>query len=290
MKRFAATTDFSIIFRALQEDGIVVIKGLLDPSEVASFNHEVQPAMDKLQPGSQCGNVQESEASAMTRRLLNPASESETMRRKILDKDLLHQTSDAVFNQADGAGYWLGNATVFELEPGTPAQQLHRDQDTFRFWSRMGPSSPEAMLIFFFALTPFTEANGATRVVPGSHRWAKFVHFQDPEFDGGAETIPVEMDPGDCFIMSSKLVHGAGHNSTTNERRRALAVGIVRRDLTAHQAYPLILPRDLVASMPYRVQSLFGFRSGRWAGVETNYTIWADREEDIGKRLGLVAS
>ncbi|KAL5332118.1 hypothetical protein BJX70DRAFT_408608 [Aspergillus crustosus] len=289
MKHFTTTTDSSIIFQALQEDGIVIIKGFLDTSEVASFNREVQPAMDKLQPGSQCSGVKESEAGAMTKRLLNPATESESMRSKILDKDLLHDVSNAVFNQADGAGYWLGNATVFELEPGTPAQGLHRDQDTFSFWSRMGPSAPEAMLNFFVALTPFTEANGATRIVPGSHRWAKFIHFLDPEFDGGAETIPVEMDAGDCFIMSSKLVHGAGHNSTTNERRRALAVGIVRRDLTAHQAYPLIFPLDLVASMPYRVQSLLGFHSARWAGVETNYTIWADREENIGKRLGLVA-
>lgn len=289
MKRFSATTDFSVIIQALQEDGIVVIKGLLDTSDVARFNREIQPAMDKLQPGTQYRGVKESEASSRTKRLLNPASESETMRRKILDNDLLHEVSDAVFNKADGAGYWLGNATVFELEPGTPAQQLHRDQDTFRFWSSMGPSAPESMLNFFFALTPFTEANGATRVVPGSHRWAKFVHFLDPEFDGSVQTIPVEMDPGDCFIMSAKLVHGAGHNSTTNERRRALAVGVVRHDLTTHQAYPLIMPRDLVASMPPRVQSLLGFRSARWAGVGTNYTIWADREDDVGERLGLVA-
>ncbi|KAF7172377.1 hypothetical protein CNMCM5623_004585 [Aspergillus felis] len=290
IKRLPATGDFSDIFQAFQEDGGVIVKGFLSASEVARFNSEIQPALDRHYAGTKSSNGEISKMLGnKTKRFCNLATESETFRHNILEKDILHQMCDAVFNQAYGVGYWLNGTQVIELEPGAPAQPLHRDQESFGFWNSMGPSSPEALLNFFCAMTPFTEANGATRFVPGSHRWAKFSGARDPDFEGfeGVETLPLEMDPGDCFIMSSKLLHGGGHNSTLTERRRGLAISVIRHDLAPYQAYALTVPLDIVKSLTYRAQGLYGFRSAHWTGYSTAYTIWAAEEEDVGARLGL---
>jgi ectoine hydroxylase-related dioxygenase (phytanoyl-CoA dioxygenase family) len=291
MQHFAATTDFTTIFQAFQQDGGVIIKGLLSPSEVASFNREIQPAMERLYTGTISNNNKTQELrGGKTKRFNNLACESETFRQKIIEKDLLYQILDAVFNQPGGAGYWLSSTQVIELQPGASPQPLHRDQDLFRFWNSMGPSAPEALVNFMFAMTPFTEANGATRLVPGSHRWPMSVAATDPTSKAlqGVKSIPLEMDPGDCFIMSSKLLHGGGYNSTATERRRGLAIAVIRHDLGPNQAYALTLPRHIASSMSYRVQSLYGLRSACWADDEnTTYSFWAAEEEDVGTRLGL---
>lgn len=291
MQQLPATTDVATIFRAFQEDGGVIIKEFLSQSEVASFNSEVQPAMEKLCAGSvsKNTNIQEQRGDK-TKRLSNIACESETFRQKILEKDLLHKVLDAVFNQPGGAGYWLSNTQVIELQPGAPAGIFHRDQDMYRFWSSMGPSSPEAMINFFIAMTPFTEANGATRLVPGSHRWPMSAGTSDPGYKAPiyADSVPLKMDTGDCFILSSKLLHAGGHNSTATEKRRALAIVAIRHDLTPNQAYALTLPRNIVSSMSYRVQGLYGFRSASWPDWEhKDYSLWAAEEEDVGMHLGL---
>jgi len=65
------------------------------------------------------------------------------------------------------------------------------------------------------ALDPFTEAAGATCVVPGSHRRV------GPLTDG-EQTIPVEMDPGDIVVFDGELWHGHGPNTTYDQNRRCL--------------------------------------------------------------------
>ncbi|KAJ5747638.1 uncharacterized protein N7511_009334 [Penicillium nucicola] len=291
MQRFSATADFDAIFQAFQEDGGVILSGFLSTSEVASFNHEIQPVMDKLYSRETNGDDKAVEIMGdnRTKRFNSPVCESETFRRTIIEKDILYKMSEAALNQHRGAGYWLSSTQVIELEPGAPAQFLHRDQEMIRFWNSMGPSAPEAMINCFVAMTPFTEANGATRLVLGSHRWPKFVGCREPGFQGyeGVKSVPLEMETGDCFFMSSKLLHGGGHNSTTMEKRRGLAIALIRHDLVPYQAYAVTTPLDIVSSLSFRAQGLYGFRSPHWPEDNWCYSSWAADEVDVGTRMGL---
>src|SRR6185295_8798942 len=70
----------------------------------------------------------------------------------------------------------LAHATTFHLHltqliaigPDSPGQQIHRDQWAFDFFPF--PSGYEVQCNTIWAMTDFTAANGATRLIPGSHR------------------------------------------------------------------------------------------------------------------------
>lgn len=61
---------------------------------------------------------------------------------------------------------------MIEIYPGETAQTIHRDRWAWGADMAFERSGLELELIMMWALSPFTAANGATRVIPGSHRWA----------------------------------------------------------------------------------------------------------------------
>src|SRR5262249_9611334 len=75
------------------------------------------------------------------------------------------------------------------------------------------PKGYEVSCNTLWAMTDFTEADGATRVIPGSHR------FDDRLRLDAAETIPAEMEKGSVLLYTGSLYHGAGANRSDQTRR-----------------------------------------------------------------------
>ena len=108
------------------------------------------------------------------------------------------------------ASTWRFSAAEYiEIGPGETAQRLHRDawkydQVDFGF---------EVELNGMWAITDFTEANGATRIIPGSHRWPS-----DATADPSA-TVPAEMAKGSLLLYTGLVFHGGGANTTDRWRK-----------------------------------------------------------------------
>jgi ectoine hydroxylase-related dioxygenase (phytanoyl-CoA dioxygenase family) len=103
-----------------------------------------------------------------------------------------------------------------------------------------------------WALTPFTAANGATRLAPGSHR------KPSPAYGGDYETIPAEMNPGDVLIWDGALWHGGGANTTTT-RRTGIAMNYCAGFIRQQENQQLGLPPALVKTFPPRLRDLVGY-------------------------------
>ena len=118
---------------------------------------------------------------------------------------------------------FLGHATNIQLHltqaiaigPGATAQPIHRDQWAFDFFPF--PQGYEVQCNTIWALTDFTEENGATRVVPGSNAREDKLAF------GPDDTEPAEMSRGWVLFYSGSVYHGGGANRCWRSQRGVVA-------------------------------------------------------------------
>jgi len=154
--------------------------------------------------------------------------------------------------------YLLNTAQLIEIRPGETEQMIHRDEDA---WPHMPQQRPQLEVEAMFALTDFTIANGATNVVPGSHRW-------DPgRMPQPHEITQAEMPAGSALIYLGTTLHGGGANTTVDARRRGMFFGFVVGWLRTEENTFLTVPIEAVKTMPVRVQELLGYSAHGPIGV-----------------------
>lgn len=104
-----------------------------------------------------------------------------------------------------------------------------------------------------WALTDFTDANGATRIVPGSHRWPEVPDYFKPH-----DSIPAEMPKGSVMVYNGSLWHGGGANRT-GERRIGVAMNYCAGYIRQQENQQLGIPREVAAQFSPRLQELVGY-------------------------------
>ena len=93
------------------------------------------------------------------------------------------------------------------VDPEERAQPIHADDQLLPLPKPHVPTVCNTM----WALTDFTEANGATRIIPGSH-----LRDHSPEFGSRHESIAAEMPRGSVLVWHGSLWHGGGANRTAS--------------------------------------------------------------------------
>jgi ectoine hydroxylase-related dioxygenase (phytanoyl-CoA dioxygenase family) len=135
-------------------------------------------------------------------------------------------------------------------------QAIHRDQWAFDFFQF--PAGFEVQCNTIWAMTDFSEANGATRVIPGSHRFEDRLTFVE------SDTLPAEMEKGSALLYTGSLYHGGGAN-----RSDAVRVGInityARGWLRQEENQYLSVPHDVARTLPDDLLKLIGYARGAYA-------------------------
>ena len=104
-----------------------------------------------------------------------------------------------------------------------------------------------------WALTDFTDANGATRLVPGSHLWD-----HSPNYGQHYDSIPAEMAKGSVLIWHGSLWHGGGAN-TTDKPRVGIAMNYCAGYIRQQENQQLGLSKETVAQFEPRLRELCGY-------------------------------
>jgi Phytanoyl-CoA dioxygenase (PhyH) len=247
VRHLPATASAAELHQTLLTDGAVIVDRLVDSDLVDRVLAEVGPHIDTTPFGS------DDFSGRRTRRTGALVARSVACRQLVQHPLVL-----------DTAGLLLSNASNFQLHltqtiaigPGSPAQAVHRDQWAWDFFPF--PTDHHVQCNTIWALTDFTDANGATRVIPGSQDWPdSFAHGVD-------ETVPAEMAAGSCLLYTGKVYHGGGANTTEDVRIAAnitYCVGWLRQEENQY----LSVPREVAETLDDELLRLMGYRIGAYA-------------------------
>jgi ectoine hydroxylase-related dioxygenase (phytanoyl-CoA dioxygenase family) len=250
--RLAANDAADMILEALDAHGAVIVEGILGADTLARFNAELDPLMEAAQPERRFVNpAVEWFFGKRTRHLAAVAAHSRVFADEVLCHPLLLALCDSVIGPAC-ARYQLNIAHVLDRGPGAEAQMIHRDE---LVWVHVPRPHPELQLASMIALEDFTADNGATRIVPGSHRWDR---ERQPEEH---EVAIAEMPAGAAAIYLGSTLHGGGANTTTDRWRRGMHLSYVVGWLRTEENQFLSVPAEVVQTLSRPAQELLGWVS-----------------------------
>jgi ectoine hydroxylase-related dioxygenase (phytanoyl-CoA dioxygenase family) len=151
-----------------------------------------------------------------------------------------------------------------QIWPGEKAQVIHRDDSMFPVKHKPF----EFMVNAMWAYTEFTKDNGATIVVPGSHRW------DVDRMPAEHEIALAEMQPGEVLIYLGSVIHAGGQNRSELPRTGialSYCLGWLRQSENQYFAAPPVIAKhfskDLQEMLGYSVQRP---NLGMYEGAEPN--------------------
>jgi ectoine hydroxylase-related dioxygenase (phytanoyl-CoA dioxygenase family) len=250
LRHVPATAPADDVVRVLREDGGVIIDDLIHARTVAAINAEVDgyvehadPAMHHLNPAIQMffGD--------RTKHVGGIAGKSRTFATEVMIHPLFLGICDAVLGPSC-ATYQLNLAHLIVRGPGADHQYLHRDE---LVWNLVPRPHPELQLASLIALVDFDVANGATRVVPGSHHWE---HDRHPEPHEVADAV---MRAGSAVVYLGSTIHGGGANSTADRWRRGVHMSYTLGWLRTEENNYLAVPPAIARTLPRRCQEVLGY-------------------------------
>jgi ectoine hydroxylase-related dioxygenase (phytanoyl-CoA dioxygenase family) len=228
----------------LARDGCCVVDRVASPDVLASLQTELEPWCAATAYGT------DGFSGRRTRRTGGLIARSPTAR-ELLQHPLV---LGAVKGILEGAtNFQIHLTQVISIGPGEPAQLVHRDQWAFDFFPF--PRGYEVQCNTLWAVTDFTERNGATRVIPGSHRFDDGLRFDEKD------TEPAEMLAGSVLLYTGAVSHGAGA-SRSDETRTGLNLTYARAWLRQEENQYLAVPPETARELPESLLRQMGYARG----------------------------
>jgi ectoine hydroxylase-related dioxygenase (phytanoyl-CoA dioxygenase family) len=244
----AAEASLDDIEAALREAGCAVVERLVSGDQMDCVEAELLPYLSATAPGG------DEFTGFRTRRTGSLLARSVAFRDLAAHPIVLGALDRILGDHA--TTYQLHLTQVIDIGPGAPAQMVHRDQWAFDFFPF--PSGFEVECHTMWAMNDFTEENGATRVIPGSHTWADKLR---PSVE---ETIPAEMSRGSVLLYVGSLYHGGGANRS-DAPRRGVNVGYTLSWLRQEENQYLACPPEIARELPEPLARLAGYQRGAYA-------------------------
>jgi ectoine hydroxylase-related dioxygenase (phytanoyl-CoA dioxygenase family) len=219
----------------LRIDGYVVLPDLVGPSELDRIKRQLAPHLASAPFGR---NDFEGLRSQRLYALLAKAP-------AVVDL-VIHPEVLAVLDELLEPSYLLSANIAINVHPGETAQMLHAD-DGFCALPRprraLGVSA-------IWAIDDFTDTNGATEILPGSHLFGDEVVAPD---DARIRTI--EMSAGSVVVFCGTTLHRGGANCS-NDTRLGITPQYCEGWIRQIENMALAIPPRIASSLPSRAQDL----------------------------------
>jgi hypothetical protein len=242
-----ATETPAKIGELLRRDGCCVVDRLVDPSVLDQVRKELAPWFASVRDG------RDDFSGHQTQRIGGLIPRSSTSH-ALIEHPLVLGAVESLLD--DATSFHLHLTQVIAIGPDETPQSVHRDQWAFDFFPF--PKGYEVQCNTIWAMTDFTEQNGATRVIPGSHLHDDKLRFK---FE---DTEPAEMEAGSLLFYTGALYHGGGPHRTDSVRY-GLNITYARSWLRQEENQYLTVPLEVARELPESLQKLIGYRRGAYA-------------------------
>jgi ectoine hydroxylase-related dioxygenase (phytanoyl-CoA dioxygenase family) len=146
-------------------------------------------------------------------------------------------------------GLLISSLSSIAIGPDETAQPIHSDDQLIP----LPKPHPPIICNTMWAITDFTEENGATRLCPGTH-----LADHSPNPLEHYDSIPAEMAKGSVLVWVGSLWHGGGANRT-NARRVGIAMNYCAGFMRQQENQQLGIPVEVARQFPRRLQELCGY-------------------------------
>lgn len=230
--------------RRIEEDGYAIVPDVFDGETAATLIAE----LDRLERDLGIVPADNSFEGRSTVRIYNLLAHGE-----VFERIPVHPGVLPIVEGVLDRGCLVSSLSSIAIGPGESAQPIHADDQVIPLPRPHVPTVCNTM----WALTDFTEANGATRVVPGSHLWD-----HAPEYGAPYDSVPAEMPAGSVLVWHGSLWHGGGANRTP-WRRYGIAMNYCAGWIRQQENQQLGLPLETVRGFEPRLRELCGFGTYR---------------------------
>ncbi len=224
------------VIEVLDRDGYAIVEDVLTPEQVAATRDDLIRVLKSTPTG------RNDFEGFKTQRIYALFAKT-----RVMDDPATHPIVLGVLDRVLG-NYQLSAPVGISIGPGETAQVLHTDDGIYP----LPRPHQEVVVNTMWPLDPFTRANGATRVVPGSHRWT------DKRPDASSTVVDAEMSPGSLMFFVGSVFHGGGTNSTERPRLGVI-IEYASTWLRPQENHILAVPREVVRTLPQRMQELLGY-------------------------------
>jgi ectoine hydroxylase-related dioxygenase (phytanoyl-CoA dioxygenase family) len=233
----AAASAGREVAQRLIDDGYVIVSGMMTAADVCAARADLDRVLETTPAGR---NAFEGYA---TQRVYALFAKTRTF-----DLAATHPLLLEVLEHVLGH-FQLSAPVGIRIGPGEHAQVLHRDDSIYP----LPQPGPPVVVNTMWPLDEFTADNGATRLVPGSHRW-------EPHRQPAAEdpVVTATMAPGSAMFYLGNLWHGGGANRT-GLPRLGVILEYAAAWLRQQENLCLAVPRRVVRQLPEQLQELLGY-------------------------------
>lgn len=239
---------------ALQRDGFLVLDGLLNEGQARALAGELEPWLART---PRCEGDFHGWSTTRVNGLL---SKAEMVQELALHPRIMALAQAALAPACDCVR--LNMTQAIRIHPGQKAQAPHRDEEMWpvdangQIWS----------LNVMWAVSDFTETNGATRLWPKSHV-NRLGRNPDPK-----DAIQGVMKAGSALVYLGGLSHSGGANRSEQDRT-GVVIGYCAGWLRTYEEQFLAYPREVARWFPEALQRLIGYQPhrpnlGNWEGQD----------------------
>ena len=202
--------DLDRVGAELERDGYAVVPGVLSAADVDEAVERLWAASEESQRRGIPAHIEGLDPNASNVRVFN-----------LVDLDPIfgdlvsHPVADAIVARVLGPDYIVSNFTANIARPGSESMMIHSDQSIVVPEPWLQPWS----MNIIWCLSDVRSANGATRYVPGSHRWTS---RREVPLDLESRLVPFEAPAGAVVAMEGRVWHTSGANVTDGEDRPLL--------------------------------------------------------------------